>query len=229
MKKVLLIIGTAVVHIGLIICADKLTHVKRKGALCANTASYPPAPEVRFRDLDGKDVSLSQYKGRVVFVNFWATWCAPGSPEIHEHYSAFVLAERHVLAIEIPEPNFGCRGVGCGICAQGALSFHMRQLVRTDDQAYVHHRGADDQQNFLHQRSLKKNYNWRACSNLPTEREAAYRPPVTRRSNHITTAFKKVSLLESQVSLLKKTKPPKNKSKPPLKTSTAWRYFRKFL
>ena len=82
MKKVLLIIGTAVVHIGLIICADKLTHVKRKGALCANTASYPPAPEVRFRDLDGKDVSLSQYKGRVVFVNFWATWCAPCQAEI---------------------------------------------------------------------------------------------------------------------------------------------------
>src|SRR5207237_9052780 len=82
MKKVLLIIGTAVVHIGLIICPDKSTHLKRKGALCANTASYPPAPEVRFRDLDGKDVSLSQYKGRVVFVNFWATWCAPCQAEI---------------------------------------------------------------------------------------------------------------------------------------------------
>src|SRR5207302_9361105 len=104
MKQVLLIIGTAVVHIGLIICADKLTHVKRKGALCANTASYPPAPEVRFRDLDGKDVSLSQYKGRVVFVNFWATWCEPCQVEIPWQIGRASCRERKdftILAVDL--------------------------------------------------------------------------------------------------------------------------------
>lgn len=36
-----------------------------------------PAPAVTFQDLDGKAVSLAQYKGKLLLVNFWATWCAP--------------------------------------------------------------------------------------------------------------------------------------------------------
>ena len=35
------------------------------------------APAFTLVDLDGKKVSLSDYKGHPVFVNFWATWCEP--------------------------------------------------------------------------------------------------------------------------------------------------------
>jgi peroxiredoxin len=41
-----------------------------------------PAPDFALRDLDGDLVRLSDHRGNVVFVNFWASWCRPCKKEL---------------------------------------------------------------------------------------------------------------------------------------------------
>ena len=41
-----------------------------------------PAPDFTLKDLDGNTVSLSDFRGKVVFLNFWATWCPPCRAEM---------------------------------------------------------------------------------------------------------------------------------------------------
>jgi peroxiredoxin len=63
-----------------------------------------PAPDFTLTDLSGKEVKLSRFKGKPVFIEFWATWCKycvevlPGVEKIHKELSPKGL---EVLAITI--------------------------------------------------------------------------------------------------------------------------------
>ncbi len=41
-----------------------------------------PAPDIATVDMQGNKVTLSQYRGKVVILNFWATWCPPCREEM---------------------------------------------------------------------------------------------------------------------------------------------------
>lgn len=47
----------------------------KEDKVTAEIAIGKPAPDFTLKNLEGEDVSLSDYKGKLVLLNFWATWC----------------------------------------------------------------------------------------------------------------------------------------------------------
>ncbi len=62
----------------------------------------PAAKEFELRDLDGNMHKLSSYKGKIVIVNFWATWCPPCRAEIPSMQRAWkILKDKNVMMLAV--------------------------------------------------------------------------------------------------------------------------------
>ncbi len=62
------------------------------------------APDFTLVDLDGNSVTLSDFKGKVVFINFWATWCPPcraEMPEIEAVYQEYKDKDVVVIGVHL--------------------------------------------------------------------------------------------------------------------------------
>ena len=81
------------------------------GTMGQFTAITPkrPAPLAPMRGADGKEIDLSAYKGRVVLLNFWATWCAPcirEMPSLDQLHGSLGGNSFAVVAVSIDRAGF---------------------------------------------------------------------------------------------------------------------------
>ena len=98
------------------------------GAPAASTCSPEKGVanfDITLKDMNGQDVRLADYKGKVVLLNFWATWCGPCRVEIPELVH---LVDEH------KSKGFEVIGVPCGgptnVAASGTFSCNNRNSAR---------------------------------------------------------------------------------------------------
>lgn len=97
-----ILVFTLTLILGYLIAETYIDHHSPGNLLYA--AKLTPAPDFTLKQLGGKSVSLSHFRGRYVFLNFWASWCLPcleEMPSMEKLYRQFKSDRFEMLAVSL--------------------------------------------------------------------------------------------------------------------------------
>jgi peroxiredoxin len=78
------------------------------GSLASSGLTGQPAPDFALKSAEGNNLRLSEYRGEVVLINFWATWCGPcrqEMPLLDDLYKRYERVGFRLLGVNIDEDS----------------------------------------------------------------------------------------------------------------------------
>ncbi len=99
-----LVSGAALITAGAVFfIAGRGDAASQSGPAPSIVSQERPAPDFTLPDLNGAQVSLAQFRGQPVVINFWATWCPPCRDEIPRLIEAYQREKDGVVFIAISD------------------------------------------------------------------------------------------------------------------------------
>lgn len=134
-RQVIAVILMIILSAAVFSCSKGKERTERKQVSSADTGSV--APDFTLKDLRGRDVTLSQYRGKVVLLDFWATWCPPCRatiPELVAIQDKYKGKDFTVLGVSLDDPGENLRTE----LTEFSRTFHLNYPVLLGNETVEH-------------------------------------------------------------------------------------------
>jgi len=88
--------------------ASRIFHSQAEASNVGHEMALEPAPDFELKSLEGRAVKLSDFRGKIVVLNFWATWCAPcrvETPWLVDFYRQYKEQGLEVVGVSMDDGN----------------------------------------------------------------------------------------------------------------------------